>query len=664
MPKIIVTTGDGPEVLPGGQKKTNREQVPSGRNAPEKEPAAQAANETLMQDGEGVTVEESLNEIYQDEQGNIVDVTRIEKKKRPGILFWFPAGVFLFSFLLSAGWYYLEYTDSRQAGQDVEITITASEENVRAGTPFVYTISYTNLMKVPVNAKLKASFPEGFIYDNSNVSPIIASSTSNYEWDLGTVESYGGGTIKVGGMLIARPNDRLTANAELTYKPSNISSEFMKAGTITVVMQDVGISAIFDQFSSVVLGSENEVIIRLKSFENSSISEFLIAAEPQNNTSVGFISKSADNASSSVEHSAIKPNVWKVLKVSPEGIDIPIRFIVNEKQADTLEMKFIFSYAGNDGKEYPFFEDTRTFALMRNELNINLVVNGSNTDQGVDLGKTLQYSIFYSNRGDSDAKSVILQAVIEGGLIDWSSLKAEQGGKVTGNSVTWTSTEIPDLATLAPNSEGTINFSVKTLPPEALPEKHSSEIKSYVQYSFGGSIEASSSTDKISNIIRNKINSELNFEESLRYFDDDNIAVGYGPLPPKAGEATSYKVYWKVRSSINEISDAKVVVNLPAYVKFDGKENKSVGDLVYDESAHSVTWSIGKLPVLAEMLEASFNVSFTPAEGDRNKVAVILPGTTATGVDTATNAEIEKTTGARTTKLEDDEVGKSDGIIQ
>lgn len=42
--------------------------------------------------------------------------------------------------------------------------------------------------------------------------------------------------------------------------------------------------------------------------------------------------------------------------------------------------------------------------------------------------------------------------------------------------------------------------------------------------------------DNKSNVIKNLINSDLSLSEKILYFNEDNVPVGSGPLPPKVGE--------------------------------------------------------------------------------------------------------------------------------
>jgi len=55
-------------------------------------------------------------------------------------------------------------------------------------------------------------------------------------------------------------------------------------------------------------------------------------------------------------------------------------------------------------------------------------------------------------------------------------------------------------------------------------------------------------------------------------------------------------------------------------------------------------------------VDAEFDISLTPAETDRNKILVLSAGSTVSATDTETKETIVNKTGAKTTKLEDDDI--------
>jgi hypothetical protein len=189
------------------------------------------------------------------------------------------------------------------------------------------------------------------------------------------------------------------------------------------------------------------------------------------------------------------------------------------------------------------------------------------------------------------------------------------------------------------------------------------EVESYAQFAIGN-IETKQNEDTKSNTILSKVNSDLKFNEEVRYFSEDNIAVGSGPLPPKVGQTTSFKVYWNLTNNLHELNNLRLESALPDYVTWNDKNRTTVGNIYYDESGRKVVWEIGRLPVSVYEAGAEFNISITPVESDRNKVLVLIPGTNIEATDSETNSTISKVGKAKTTKLEDDPIAVGDGRVE
>jgi uncharacterized repeat protein (TIGR01451 family) len=295
---------------------------------------------------------------------------------------------------------------------------------------------------------------------------------------------------------------------------------------------------------------------------------------------------------------------------------------------------------------------------------LTLIVNGSNDDQAVDFGQTLNYSIVYKNKGETDMKDVIIMAVLQSDFLSWASLEDKKNGKNTSNAISWSKDEIPALAIISKNQEGTIDFSIKMMELGTTDPSKDYQVKSFAQFAVGAESGVKENADNRSNTIINRIKSDLKLNEEIRYFSEDNIPVGIGPNPPKVGEKTSYKAYWKLSNNLHELNDLEIKVKLPDYAGFEGKNQATVGNVEFNNDTREIVWHIGRLPVTTFEPSAEFNISITPIEADRNKIMVILPGSKATAIDTVSNTTLEYISKAKTTKLEDDEIGANDGMVQ
>jgi len=595
-------------------------------------------------------IEESLTEIYQDEKGKVVDVKKLDIKKGKGFFFYFFSLVFLG--LLAAGVYsaYIYYYKNNPASAKVEFSITAKEDII-SGEEFYYTVSYKNLSGIQVNnAEIKLVYPSNFIYMDATPAP----QDKNDTWRFEKLDAHRSDEIKIKGKIINKQGEANNILGVMTYTPANFSSEFKKETAFENNISGTGLAVAISQSTGVLAGEENEISIKYKKDGENFINSFRLTAEKSDN--IEFLPK---------EDKTPETGVWQINEIKNEDQEIKFKFKVKDKKNEKEELIFSFE-ATNDGNTYyEFREDKISFDVIKNSLNLNLILNGARNDQGIDFGQTLNYSLAYANKGDAEMKDVVIMAVLNSGILDWKTLSDKNTGTVGNNTISWTKEQIKQLESLQPGAEGIIDFSINVLPLEEIKIDSSAkyEIESYGQFSIGNT-EVKQNEDMKSNTIICKINSDLKFEEQVRYFSEDNIAVGSGPLPPKAGQTTSYKVYWKVTNNLHELNNLRLETVLPAYVNWDNKNRTTAGGINYDESARKVIWEIGRLPVSVYEATAEFNISITPADGDKGKILVLLSGTTAQAVDNETGSTIAKAGKAKTTKLEDDSIAEGDGRVE
>ncbi len=629
-------------------------------------------------------IKESLTKIYQDDDGNRVDVKKMIIKQKRGLLFnlfTFLVVLFVFAGAIYGAYNYI-YLKIINSKLSATLEFEAKKEVV-AGEEFYYNLNYKNEDKVSFGKiEIKVQYPDNFIFLSSEPAP----TKNNNIWEIANLDPHRSDVIRIKGKLAGPLDSTNIILADMTYTPQNFSSEFKKSTSFETKINDTGLDFSFTNSSSAVVNETNEIIVKFKPKTENYIDNFRLNIEYQEEVEIinteSTSQASAQTASSSPAGqvnppvgliiASSSPNTWLLSNFNKDSNEFKIKFKIKEKKQPSLNIKLKFELPEQTSnslgeqanlpiKYHSFFEKDFIYDVIKGDLNINLIINGSPLDQGTDFGKTLNYSINYANKGDTAMKDVLLMVILESDFLDWQTLSDQSKGTLSGNTISWSKQEIPVLAELASGAEGVIDFSIKLKNQSEIDLSKAYQVKSYVQYSIGGK---SVSADSQSNTIINKINSDLNLSEQVRYFNDDNIAVGSGPLPPKVGQSTSLKVYWSINNNLHELNDLQVRVTLPANVRWDNKNRTSYGLLNYDSQANQVVWQLGRLPTTVYKADAEFNISVNPIESDRNKIMIILPGTNITAIDTETGVQINKTLKAKTTKLEDDNMASSDGIIE
>jgi outer membrane usher protein FimD/PapC len=167
-----------------------------------------------------------------------------------------------------------------------------------------------------------------------------------------------------------------------------------------------------------------------------------------------------------------------------------------------------------------------------------------------------------------------------------------------------------------------------------------------------------------SKILVNSINSDLSLKAAARYYNEDNVALGSGPITPQAGQSSSYNIQLTLSNNLHDIGNIEVSAVLPKNVGWDNKETHNTGNVSYSANSRKVSWTISKLLRTAAGTEADFNLSITPTDGDVGRVLILLPEIKLIAKDLDTGAAITKTVKAITTSFDDPILGQLSGIVE
>ncbi len=602
-------------------------------------------------------IETNLSEIYRDKEGKMINVKKMNVKRHPlWLVRWLRKILVILIIVCAAYFAYLYLFGRGNDSSALELTIIAPEK-VIAGEEFSYSIDYSNPSKFTLEQiRLEVQYPDNFVFVGSSITP----ESGNYGWNLPNLKANERASLTITGKLISPPDSVNIISARLNYVPVNFSSNFKKEASSSTTVNGVGFRVSLDANNTAFINQENEMSLTLSEVENNYFGDFNLTFNLPEGVEAWLDIDTEEEEEEEVEKKGLEISQgrglnWQISGLSQE-IDrqkVPIIFKISE-EAETADLTVRLEKKMEDGQAYTFWEKTISPELVKSDLNLILFLNGSKNDGATSFGQTLNYTLNYSNQGENSFEDVVVMAVLNSDFLDWSSFKSQSEGETHNGSIIWTKEEIPAFEEIEPGQSGGISFSInlRGFQDDDLGEDLS--IVSYAQYSFNNK-EIKDDENK-SNTITSQINSDLDLIEEIRYFNDDNIPVGSGPLPPKVGEKSGFKVYWTIKNNLHELSGVKAVIDLPSYVAWDGKSSTNVGSLSYSNATHQVTWDVGRLPVSVYQIEAEFGISITPGKSDLNKILVLSPGSVVTATDTETQDSIIKKTKAKTTKLEDDDI--------
>ena len=617
-------------------------------------------------------INDSLSEIYKDSNGNQVHVDKLDIKKRKGIIFWFFTFVFVIFLLLGAGMAGFYYLFDTGTGLDkVQVSISG-ESQVRVNEEFQYIVECHNGSRVALEEmNIELDQPDNFIATDYSVKP----TTGESRWEFSNVPAGETKKIKIEGKIIDKKGSSHILLASMRYMPANFSSEFKKEDSFSTSITGSGIEVSMDYPSNLLVGEEGSITLNIEAKEERDINNFLIKGDIPENTEIISTELSSSDPVKEGDNMKIgekEKGVWQINNLRSGNHQFNLKFRFNKKASQTPQFSFDLGKKIDQEKEYIFTQKKFSIKAMDSDLDLNMVVEGGQKDKAIDFGQKLNYSITYANRGETAMKDVVIMAVLESDILDWTSLEDNNNGKEKGNTLTWTKEQIPKLENLEVGEKGAINFSIEVMDfrEGMLDSEKNFRVESYAQFDIRGTGNDATGTsidikDNKSNVVTNPVNSNVALNEKVRYFNENNLPVGSGPLPPKVGEETTYKVYWTVTNSLHDLEDTKVEVELPEHIEWNEGERTSVGNIEYKKEEHKIVWGIGDMPTTVYRTDAEFSISLTPKREDANKVMVLSPGGTVTATDVNTEATIEREEKPTTTKLKDDDIAEmsSDGRI-
>ncbi|KPJ85442.1 hypothetical protein AMJ57_03050 [Parcubacteria bacterium SG8_24] len=601
-------------------------------------------------------IEEELETIYGDEEEERPDMTRLDQARHSTVKKILIGLIVFFGVLAAISWlgfFFFSPTDDKFSGRGVELVIDGPAE-ITSGSSVAYRIRYRNGERVPLGtSSLEVRLPKDF-----TVLGTEPHSEKNV-WQIGSLPPGKEGEIILQGVFLSPLGRELDMQAILTYRPADFNSEFQKVATRTVLIDDSVFEVEVKGPTKVLPGDKVafDYVYRNTS-DNSFIDLRLRPVFPE-----GFI---PDEES---------------LPEDDKGWVIELLDAQAENQV-TVSGTFAADVSGalEIGAELGLLDENEEFMLqegagltvdvLEGELVTALILNGKDEDQTINFGDTLRYAVTYRNTGNVSLGNVRLAVVFETvpetpPIIMWNDLKDGTEGVRDGNRIIWEKKQVRQLERIEEDDEGVIEFSVPII-AEPLPDQKiveyevSCHVEAFIESADGDIIERTTLTKPIVA----KIGSDTSVAATVRYFDDNGLPIGSGPLPPKAGQATTYRVHWDIGNSLHELTDLKMSARLPSNVTWTGASNIDAGDLQFDAAAEKLIWTLNWLPLSITGLRLEFDLALTPTDDQVGKIPTLIDATIFEATDKVTGSGILLSVPPLTTSLDDDPLASGKGRVE
>ncbi len=549
-------------------------------------------------------------------------------------------------------------------GEEAVQFAVVGPENVPSGQSIDIVVNYSNNQGVGLkDIELNMRYPVGFIFQNADP---VAFNTEGSRFTIPSVSAHGSGRITIRGQLVGEVGEQKEFTGFVSYQPANITAQFAK--TIKYHTSIVASVLRLTVTGPTQLPLDQSLPIDV-AYKNSS-TDYLSGLVLQLTLPTGF-----ELETPALEAVANTTNVWKLNNLPAKGagaFTFRGKFTATANpgaQAITVAVGIL----GSDGKTVNV-QETKALAVtvIKSHLLLELKANDATTASTADVGQELVYQLAFTNEGDVPFSNIVLQAKLPTPWFDWSTFKDDTGGasvdQVNG-TITWTKSASPLLDTLIGGGQGKLKFRLRTV--AVLPAGITSVPSFSVRVTAQGQELVNGSLQSLtaeSNEVITKVNTKLSLEAEARYYTDQMVKLGSGPLPLRVGQTTTYVVFWRLGNTWNEVENIEVITTLPQGVTWTGQTTVTAGQTAtYNPNTREVRWRLNRLPVGAGTAftrpEASFEVAVTPEENDVYKILVLAKTTTATARDTWSGADLIATAKLLTTDLDDDLGAQGKGVV-
>jgi uncharacterized repeat protein (TIGR01451 family) len=518
--------------------------------------------------------------------------------------------------------------------RDVVVEIEGPSQ-ASVGDEVVYKLSYENNTRLTLHGlNFLFTYPQGSVI----VKDGVVSSDETITFTVDELEAGKKEEREFKVFLVGDRGDIKTAKANMSFKAGNLKSAFEKTSTASTTITSVPVPLTLVAPPNATAGQTINYILDYRNDSTNDINDLKIEFTYPD----GFAPQSFEPSPNGAN------NIWDVASLKRgAGSRIAIQGILSGAENETKNIQV--AVKRKIGENYIDFERASSSTIIANPI-VSLVISANNSaNYSANLGEELTYKIQYRNRSGFNLLGGRVSVRLEGDMYDFSKMQT-QGGLYDSSTQTifWNASNENRLEDLGPNEQGEFIFKVTLKNQFTSPLTGTARDRfvkatavfnaQSVQGNTGGQdISTTSSTIT-------KISTQPTFNQFM-YHRDPTVGES-GPFPPKAGQETTFVVYWQIANPGNDINKAEATAVLPSNVSWDSLVGVS-GTTVqptFNATTSTITWKLEKVPFgvgsFAPRYEAVFKVKVRPVDNDIGKALTIIRNTKLVGVDGFTNQSV------------------------
>lgn len=442
-----------------------------------------------------------------------------------------------------------------------------------------------------------------------------------------------------------------TVHVALEYSIEGSNAVFVREGDVSMTIGSSPVSVSVEAPESATAGQPFTVDVTLRSNSQQVVENVALEAQYPFGFTVQSAEPKADSGTALWHLGSLKPGESTVVKITGT---------IEGQDGDERVFRFLSGSEGDKTAAHikvPFLNTPRTITVSRPFIAATLAVVGKTGSQvSVNPGQNIQGTVQWKNNLNDSVSNIEVELKIAGPILDPSSVQSPNGFyQSSDNTITWTSSQDPTLATVAPGAQGTLTFSFATLPPGTGGVVYTNP-KVTLTLNVKGTRGRDQSSESVSALTSTDVvvGSLLSLDAQSVHMQDG------GPTPPRVGEQTAYGIQWVVKNSSNAIANATVSAVLPTYVAFKSGPT----DVTYDAASRTVRWDLGELKAGTGYASAArtalFEVVLNPSISQVGQTPNLTGAAVLQGQDRFAQIQVSSQAAPPTTQTAD---GKN-GLVQ
>ncbi|HEY4525597.1 MAG TPA: hypothetical protein VJL32_00670 [Candidatus Paceibacterota bacterium] len=317
--------------------------------------------------------------------------------------------------------------------------------------------------------------------------------------------------------------------------------------------------------------------------------------------------------------------------------------------------------ASYQGQVYTISAQTTKISIATSPLILGIQANNS-SDQILNFGGRVRYTINYRNDSNTTLASLSVQANIAGEVLDFSTLRTDGSLDSVSNTITWNTATTPSLVNISPGASGSVYFDLQLksqfTPVKLTDKNYTVKIDAQIE---SPTIPAGASGDKTVSMtsLENKVAGRLDLFTKGYFRDASSGILNSGSYPPRVNVPTQYTIHWILRNYATDMGKVRVSANLRPNTKFTGVTKSTIDSKPkYDSETGEVVWEVGNIAaaqgIVGGKLEAIFQVENTPAVNEVDQDSLLVGDSKLTAKDLFTDLDVTASSKAIATNLPDD----------